>query len=281
MTGRRSPSINEQAMTVATSIPASIRRRLKGPVYGALDLATRRRGVARVINGEVVRFPARWSRYYPTEYEREKHDFLVRTCLPGSAALDLGAHLGLFTVTMARAVGPEGCVIAVEPTSSTREALERTISLNSLDRIVDVRAEAVTDRTGETVRFFETPDQLSNANSVVMTTRSAGSFDVASTTVDEIVDRLDRPLSCVKLDIEGAELLALRGAERAVRRFGPALALEVHPRQLRAGGWSPADLWAWLDDAGYQVSCDAVAVSEPWFTEQNEAFEVQAVAATL
>lgn len=254
--------------------------RMKATAYRALDVITRGRGIARVINGDVVRFPARWCRYYPAEYEIEKHRFLVRSCRPGSLALDLGAHLGLFTVTMARAVGSCGQVIAEEPTPSTRDALEQTIRLNSLGNVVDVRGDAVTDIAGATVRFFTTPDLVSNANSVVMTAGSSGSFDVPSTTIDEIVDGLDRELSCVKLDIEGAELAALQGAEQATRRHRPALAIEVHPRQLLDGGWSTGDLWAWLADAGYDVSRNDTAVSEQWFTEQNDAFEVQAVAAT-
>ena len=250
---------------------------MKTTAYGALEVLTRHRGVARVINDEVVRFPARWHRYYPREYEPDTHGFLVRSCRPGSAALDLGAHLGLFTVTMARAVGPDGQVIAVEPTPSTREALERTISLNSLDHIVETRSEVVIDRAGEGVRFFETPDPLSNANSVVVTACSSASFDATSTTIDEIVGGLRRPLSCVKLDVEGAELLALRGAEQAVERHRPALAIDVHPRQLRDGGWSAAELWAWLMDAGYQVSSGGSPVREAWFIEQDGAFDVQAV----
>ncbi|MGI8791645.1 MAG: FkbM family methyltransferase, partial [Acidimicrobiales bacterium] len=102
-----------------------------------------------------------------------------------------------------------------------------------------------------------------------------------STTIDELVDGLDRALSCVKLDIEGAELAALRCAEHAVRQYRPALAMEVHPRQLRDGGWSTAELWAWLVDAGYRVSRGAVPVSEHWFTDQDECFEVQAVVASI
>ncbi len=110
--------------------------------------------------------------------------------------------------------------------------------------------------------FFTTSDLVSNANSVVMTAGSSGSFDVPSTTIDEIVDGLDRELSCVKLDIEGAELAALQGAEQATRRHRPALAIEVHARQLLDGGWSTGDLWAWLSDAGYDVSRNDTAVNE-------------------
>ncbi len=121
---------------------------------------------------------------------------------------------------------------------------------------------------------------MSNSNSVVMTSRSSGSLDLPSTTIDELVDGLDRTLSCVKLDIEGAELAALKGGEHAIRRDRPALAIEVHPHQLRDGGWSTAELWMWLVDAGYRVNSGEDAISEQWFTERDDPFEVQASAAS-
>ncbi|MBA3286418.1 MAG: FkbM family methyltransferase [Acidimicrobiia bacterium] len=250
----------------------------KSAAYGAVEIATLRRGIARRINGEVVRFPARWCRYYPAEYERAKHDFVVQHCRPGSAAIDLGAHLGLFTVAMARAVGARGLVVAVEPTPSTRAALERTIALNGLDAVVAIRSEVVTDRVGVAVPFFTTADPLSNANSVVASSLSRASFEAPSTTIDDIVEALDRPVSCVKLDIEGAELVALRGAGRTVQLHRPALAVEVHPVQLRQAGFSATELWTWLLDAAYLVTRDGGPVSKAWFTGQPGCFEIQAVA---
>lgn len=246
--------------------------------YAAVEMATLRRGIPRRINGEVVRLPARWCRYYPREYERAKHDFLIKMCRPGSAALDLGAHLGVFTVAMARAVGPGGIVVAVEPTPSTRVALERTVALNGLDAVVTIRSEVVTERVGVAVAFFSTDDPLSNANSVVASDRSTSSLDTPSTTIDDIVEALDRPVSCIKLDIEGAELAALRGGERTVQLHRPALAVEVHPVQLRQAGVPVTELWSWFREAAYLVTCDGQPVTKEWFAGQPGCFEIQAVA---
>src|SRR5438552_1491680 len=88
----------------------------KDGAYALLDLCTGYRGIGQRIGGEVFRFPAKWSRYYEAGYEAPTFQFLKEHCRPGSTALDLGAHLGLFTMLMARRVGPAGKVYAFEPT---------------------------------------------------------------------------------------------------------------------------------------------------------------------
>src|SRR5438067_2438972 len=136
----------------------------KRAAYRALDLCTAGRGVPRRIGGEVVRFPARWCRYYEAAYEPETFRFLAAQCRPGSTVLDIGAHLGLFTVIMARRVGPGGRVLSFEPTPSTRAALSETVRLNGFRDRVQVRGEAVAGTVGQAA-FYCTGDDISNANS--------------------------------------------------------------------------------------------------------------------
>src|SRR6266581_4235350 len=93
--------------------------------YGILDCCTGWRGVKRVISGEPIRFPARWCRYYPREYEASKFAFLRASCREGQTALDIGAHLGVFSVLLARLVGLRGRVFSFEPTPSTAATLRQ------------------------------------------------------------------------------------------------------------------------------------------------------------
>ncbi|MDQ6948818.1 MAG: FkbM family methyltransferase, partial [Actinomycetota bacterium] len=201
----------------------------KRVIYAGADALTLGRGVARVIDGERIRLAPRWARNYPNTYDPAKRMFLRAHCRPGTTVLDIGAHIGLYSVVMARAVGEGGRVISFEPTPGTRDALRRTIGLNGLNGLVAVRADAVTDRSG-TVNFHDTADDLSNANSVVAGPRSMRSYTVPATTVDDVVASVgDVPVSCLKIDVEGGEIGVLRGAAEALRRWRPAIALEVHP----------------------------------------------------
>jgi FkbM family methyltransferase len=246
----------------------------KNLAYGLVDLVTLGRGVPRDIGGECVRFPPRFCRYYEARYEPETFAFLRRSCHRGDVALDIGAHIGLFTVVMARLVGPEGKVFSFEPTPATREALKRTVTLNRCDDRTEVRAEAVTDRTGEAT-FFDTDDLVSNANSLVATDRHRSGFAVRTVSVDEFLSRHHLSAGCLKIDVEGAELQTLRGAERTLERDRPALALALHPRAIRQGGGSLAEIWSLLERHRFEAIHRGCPVDAAWFQRQTELFDVQ------
>lgn len=218
-----------------------------------------RNGVARPINDETIRLPLRWSRFFPAEYEPAKHRFLRERCREGSTAIDVGAHIGVFTVVMSRAVGECGQVISFEPASGTRRVLERVTEINGCGRVT-VRAEAVTDQAG--VASFRETGEGSNANRL-----APGGTPVRTTMLDEFIEE---DISCLKIDAEGAELEILNGGLELLRR-GPALALEVHPT-LTDGEC----LWDLLRDNRY-VPCSAGRrLSKREFVSAEGPFEVQA-----
>ena len=242
----------------------------KSVTYSAADVLTRRRGIARQFNGHTVRFPPRWARYYPTDYEPAKQSFLEEMCPEGGTVIDGGAHIGLFTVIMARAVGPAGKVLAFEPTPDTRTVLSRTLELNDVENVT-VQASDLSSTSG-TATFHATADPVSNANSLGRVSRTAVEFSVHTCALDDL--SLGR-VSCIKLDIEGGELDALLGASELLRRDRPAIAMEVHPEQLLLFGQSSKQLWAVLAEHGAEVRRNGVALNEAQFTRESEPFEVQ------
>jgi FkbM family methyltransferase len=251
----------------------------KNVAYEVLDLVTLGRGVEREIGGERLRFPPRFCRYYEADYEPETFAFLRASCRAGDVALDIGAHIGLFTVVMARLVGPGGRVFSFEPTPTTREALERTVALNGCGDRTEVRAEAVTERIGHAT-FFDTDDLASNANSLVATDRHRCGFTVRTVSVDEFLSRLGLSAACIKIDVEGAELHALLGAEGTLARDRPALALALHPRALRLGGGSLEEIWRLLERHRLEPRHRGRRVDGEWFCRQSDLFDVQCVRRT-
>jgi FkbM family methyltransferase len=242
----------------------------KTATYEAVDVLTRRRGIARKFNGHTVRFPPRWARYYPGEYEPAKQSFLEERCSEGGTVIDGGAHIGLFTVIMARSVGPAGRVLAFEPTPDTRAVLTRTLKLNEVDNVT-VWPSALSSTSG-TALFHATSDPGSNANSLGRGSRSAVEYSVNTCSLDDLA--LDR-VSCIKLDIEGGELDALLGAGDLLRRDRPAIAMEVHPEQLLLFGQSSKQLWEVLAEHGAVVRRNGRLLDEAQFTRESEPFEVQ------
>jgi FkbM family methyltransferase len=230
--------------------------------------------VRRIISGESIRFPARWSRYYPADYDAPKFAFLRAHCQPGDVVLDLGAHIGLFTVFMANQVAPSGRVYSFEPTAFTRRVLEETIGLNGCESVVEVRPEAVSRGQGEAT-LHDTGDPLSNANSLISLARGKREQRVQTIGVDGFVEERALTVRCMKIDVEGAELDVLEGAARTINRCRPAIEVELHPAALRSAGHALSDVWALCDRYNLAVFCEARPVDEAWLLGRAEAVDVQ------
>ena len=241
--------------------------------YSVVDFFTFGRGIAREIGGETIRFPTRWSRYYEAEYEPDTFAFFRENVGKGDTVLDIGGHIGLFAVVTARLVGNEGKVFSFEPTPFTRGVLKEVVELNGLSEIVEVRAEAVSSKSGQTV-FFDTGDSISNANSLVRTERSKVEIPITLTSVDEFVKEKSIKASCLKIDVEVVELDVLRGPRATFLEHRPAVRLGLHPPFITQNGQSLDEIWAILEEYRMQVIFEGKSAEKDWFCSQPALFDV-------
>jgi FkbM family methyltransferase len=143
---------------------------------------------------------------------------------PGDVVIDGGAFLGDTALYFARLVGRRGRVHAFEFELGNLALLEHNLSLNpELARRINVRRTALSDSDGATVQYF--------ANGPATTVRPDGDQVAPTDSIDSLIkqgafERVD----FLKLDIGGCELEALRGAEAALKRFRPRLALAAYHR---------------------------------------------------
>lgn len=159
-------------------------------------------------------------------YEPKKQRLISRVVRLGSVFWDVGAHVGLYSLLASKLVGP-GMVFAFEPAPRNLSYLRRHLALNRVEN-VEVLALAVSDRNGR-ARF-----QVEASGFVGHLSDQAG-ITVSTATLDHLVDEgRVLPPDCVKMDIEGAELLALRGAAQTFQRFHPVLFLATHGRDTEA-----------------------------------------------
>jgi FkbM family methyltransferase len=249
---------------------------IRAALYGIADAVTLRRGIPRSINGERIRIPARWSRYYPRTYQPETHEFISRHSLPGTTAVDVGAHIGIFSVVMARSVGPNGTVLSFEPTPDTRRVLDRVVACNHLDGVVSVQSAAVAARPGRGSLHAD-PISVSNANSLMGRPGATETVPVTTVSLDSVLRETAR-VSCLKVDAEGAEIEVLQGAREAIMRWHPAIALDVHPRNLDAAGHDLEDLRALIATLGYDVPEASPLLVAEALPQGGGSFEVQLLA---
>lgn len=146
----------------------------------------------------------------------------------GTTTFDVGANVGIYTVALARAVGLDGLVVAVEPDPANLRRLRGNLALNSIGNVRVVEAVAG-DRDG-TVDLYLADDPAFNSVVAVegRLARPRGVEVVPSVRLDEVWDGLGRPtVSFVKIDVEGAEIAVLRGAKQMLATARPSLQVEA------------------------------------------------------
>lgn len=187
-------------------------------------------------------------------YEPETVRVFASLLSPGMTVLDIGANIGQYTLVASRRVGPTGQVHAFEPSPHLAGRLKENLAMNGITNVV-VNEVAVSDAVGEAVLSCPDPDNPGE-NTIVSAGadgRPTTSVPVKTTTIDTyLAERSVRRVDLVKIDIEGAELLALRGASALLARDdAPLFIMELNPRTLSYGGAGSRDLLDLLKQHGY------------------------------
>ncbi len=160
--------------------------------------------------------------------------FLRRSTEPGATVLDIGANYGTFALSLATAVGPEGSVIAVEPTPTTASCLRDSIAANGFSHLELVEA-ALSDREGTLhLRLEENSELNALADEPGQEERTVA---VPSHTLDGLMASRGHPdLDFIKIDAEGAELRIIEGGKQTLRDCSPLILFEtVHAGTSNVG----------------------------------------------
>lgn len=179
-------------------------------------------------------------------------DAFLAACGPEVHLFDLGAHFGLFSLA-ATARGPFARAVAVDPSPASVAMIHLGARLNAREARV-IAIEAAVGAEQGTVQMLDVGVQAAGYFVVATSGRSRRDVREARVvTVDDLTERFGPP-TLLKIDVEGAEAEALRGA-RATLRAGspPAVFLELHGRMMRERGARPEDALAELLDAGYAL----------------------------
>lgn len=185
--------------------------------------------------GSHLLFGGTWEHHYAAAFER-----LLR---PGNVVLDIGANHGVYALLAASRVGPSGHVYAFEPSRNFCELMQASISVNGLGGSITLEQYAVADRAFETTLqahvHMSGAAHLASEGDAEPTSSSRGmqSETVKCVALDDYFADPSQRVDVVKMDIEGAEGLALKGMTKLVDR-SPTLKLmmEFYPAMLSRFG---------------------------------------------
>jgi FkbM family methyltransferase len=193
-------------------------------------------------------------------------DLIPFAVKPGETALDLGANFGLYTYHLSKALQGSGRIYAFEPVPFTFETLQLVARILRF-RNVELIEKGCSDRAG--MISFEVPVQASGAFAAGQAyiggrrddregkeqqVRWSGTREVSCEVVrlDEFLPEVEN-LTLIKCDIEGAELLAFRGAERLIAKHLPSVICEINPWFLEGFGIRLEELTSFFVHQGYRL----------------------------
>jgi len=217
----------------------------------------------------IKRFHGSWIFAHPRfltnnldQYEPHVLNWLDTLIHPGDCVLDIGANVGLVSLLMAKRTGRSGAVFAFEPSPPNLRLLAYHQRKNRL-RHLHIEPSAVSDRHGETISFYLLNEGDNLSNSLVFSGETLPNMDadlysarkeitVPTVSMDAFCSAGGLKPSLIKVDVEGAELLVLRGASRILLEARPNVVLAVHPWWL-PDGQTAADIVSFLHSHGYTI----------------------------
>lgn len=168
---------------------------------------------------------------------------------PGWTVVDVGANLGYYTVLAGKLVGETGKVVAFEPDEENFAMLSKNVAANGLKNAQCVRA-AVADKNGMVSLYIS--EAHSGDHRIYATGERRKRVEVRTVSLDEFFKPGER-VDFIKMDIQGAEPLALAGMQRVLRDNAHAvLFCEFSPEDLQTAGVSPHLFLEHIRNAGLQ-----------------------------
>ena len=207
------------------------------------DWSSGGRGVLHRVNDEEFRIDPHYRPHVPEVYDPEVCSYLRQHVRAGDICLNVGAHVGIYALSLAKWSSPGGCVYAFEPNPATRAILQKHARLNDTVGAIEVVGQAVSASPGEASFFadgIEGLSRLGQPNPHVRLNPTA--VTVSVTTVDAFCAVRGLAPNWITLDVEGYEAAALAGAHETIAagRGRLSVIVEMHPNLWQAAGSSRA-----------------------------------------
>lgn len=189
--------------------------------------------------------------YWRGAYSGSQLRVLDRVLQDGMIFIDVGANQGEFTLFAAKRL-PNGHVFAFEPMGAMYQRLKRNIALNRFTNIDAIQIGLWSEQAERQIYVNDGKFDDGSVHEGLGTLFPTASRDVAVqqvplTTLDAfLTDRGVARIDVLKIDVEGSELHVLRGAERSLRKFRPAILIEANRSNMTAGGSSIEELLGFL-----------------------------------
>lgn len=205
-----------------------------------------------------------WWSYFPASFHPDRSlfeywgndigdlRFLWKRLQPGMTFLDIGAYHGLYSIVAAKKLGRAGQVVAFEPSSRERARMRLHLRCNMINAVI-IEPYALAAQEGQ-AKLAVVVDGYSTMNSLRPPVDHAAKQVIVNTiSLDAyLVQNCIRSVDIVKIDTEGGELEAFRGALAMLTDMRPLIICEVLDQVTRTWGYAAAEIMSLLRSYGYE-----------------------------
>ena len=181
-------------------------------------------------------------------WEAEESDLLRALLRPGATFVDVGACVGYMTLLGAKAVGPAGRVVAVEPSPANVALLRANVAANGATN-VEFLAAAASEHSGS-IGLSLSPWNTGDNRAYPVPEMER--VEVAAVRLDDVLRHLER-VDVVKVDTQGTDHRAIRGLAATLARCRPVLVVEFWPLGISESGDDPLAVLEEYAALGYEV----------------------------
>ena len=184
-------------------------------------------------------------------YERYESELFRSKIKPGMAIIDIGANLGYYTAIASRLAGEQGLVVAFEPEPNFFKLLSRNIRRNNMKNVIPFEL-AIAEKNGLVNLYLSNENK--GHNSIIRSEELKTSVQIKTTTLDDfLASQKITKVDIIKMDVEGAEILALEGMKNTLIQHLPLLFLEFSPHSIIKINRNPIDFLLNLREIGYSI----------------------------
>lgn len=186
-------------------------------------------------------------------YEPNQTKIVKKYVHEGDVVIDVGAHVGYYTLLMAQLVGKNGKVYSFEPDPVNFELLKKSVEINGFENVVLIQ-KAVSDTTEKIKLFLGDNDSAINRIYDAKLGDAKKSIDVESITIDEYFKENDKLFNFIKIDSEGSEAKIINGMEKFLTKNRKLIMMtEFFPFLIKKSGDEPKQYLKSLENSGFEL----------------------------
>ncbi len=183
-------------------------------------------------------------------YEKTEWEMLLRMMGKRFIVWDIGANVGWYALNLAK-LFPEAQILAFEPIPSTFRQLERNVQINELSNI-RIYNFGFSDANGH-IKFYLQSQNSANASSANLSEEECAQQMICQVLrIDDFAEKGFLKMDLVKCDVEGAELLVLKGGARSVEKCKPVIFTEMLRKWSAKFEYHPNQIISLLGKMGYR-----------------------------